>query len=550
MSAGQQIPGKFTCLFSDTELRGVVASISGSTFDVTPDANYGHLVANPYWTTVHCETYSTACRASPEWEADNGVMPMVTDGGSRRGLQTGDRIVVRGAWVYDNVIHQDEAANNPNLEFYRGTLLTWRIKTELHPYIPGTIALIHDPGPGDANQQTLTVVAPRYTEVYADTHGVGGSFWNTLIGMADHIVQETVSTSIAVNWMVAAPPLPTGGTAGVTHELAFTEEIAAGSNSLSNRSVALTGSGLGIQGTLVGTDILNPARFQAKYTVFWRPRQTRQLASFYASESIALARFGNRCFADAGSNSLDASLHSGWALSQSADDAHARLSAKIGEAVDARGRQGNLQLAQTYAGMAVHLIASGGAIGLATGPAADDLTTLEWVKHRDYALNMLQDPNAILPGLGLALQLTAMEDALWARFATDAAAVLRILFTSEAVYLAQRGGYQLATRNDASPANQRAWAEANSLTAIRDELKERYRLQYLHQAATTTIANVADFYAGVSIRLNAFGVDFGSVAANSPDLSVHQNWAMNVPAQSLIDETIRRVTAMFATLTP
>src|SRR5262249_49876250 len=152
--------------------------------------------------------------------------------GRMRGLQVGDHVVLHGAWVYDNVIHNDEVDNNSNLQFYRGTLLAWRIKTEIHPYIPSSVSLLAAPSAGDAVEQTLTLVAPRYTEVYADTHGVGGTVWNTMWGYADHVVQETLSSSVSANWLVPAPPLPAGGTAGVTHLLAFTQDVLAQSGTL------------------------------------------------------------------------------------------------------------------------------------------------------------------------------------------------------------------------------------------------------------------------------------------------------------------------------
>ncbi len=535
MSAGQEVPGKFTCLFADVELRGTVSSLDGSTFDVTPDPNYAHMVSAPWWSVVHCETYSTTCRDSPEWDANNNVAPA---------LQVGEHVVLRGAWVYDNVIHTDEVENNSNVQFYRGTLLTWRIKTEIHPYLPSTVQPVAALEPGDTATQTLTLVAPRYTEVYADTHGVGGSFWNTLWGYADHVVEETLETEQSVQWFLPAPPPPAGAQPGVTHDLAFTQDTALGSAPLTNVTTAITNQGLAFSATLNGSDILNPARFQATFSVWWQSRMSMQLACLYASESMLMARY--QAFSDAASNSLDAGFHRDWALGQIADDAESRLTEKVGELFDALNRQGNDAVAGYYADAAVHLVASGAGIGAAAGLRSDDFTSVDWNEHHDYALNLLDDPNAILPGLGLALQLTALVDVLWQQVVGAPANVLFVVFTSESVYLAELGGYANPARNSVDPSVHHGWAAAQSLDTVRDDLIEKYNLQFDRLAADIT--TVAGLYGAVSVRLNAFAVDFGSALANSSDINVHVNWALTVGVQYVKDETARRIRVMFDAL--
>ena len=67
--------------------------------------------------------------------------------------------------------------------------------------------------------------------------------------------------------------------------------------------------------------------------------------------------------------------------------------------------------------------------------------------------------------------------------------------------------------------------------------KQQHHL-YGHHAA-------AIFYAGSSVRLNRFGIDFGSSVRNSLDLQGHYEWALNSDIQSIQLEIENRIKRLF-----
>jgi hypothetical protein len=85
-----------------------------------------------------------------------------------------------------------------------------------------------------------------------------------------------------------------------------------------------------------------------------------------------------------------------------------------------------------------------------------------------------------------------------------------MLFTWESTELALKGGYLNPARNNPDPSLHFAWAATQPCEIMRDDLMEKYDLQFDHLSAQTTgAALAANFYAETSVRLNSRGADFG-----------------------------------------
>jgi hypothetical protein len=121
-----------------------------------------------------------------------------------------------------------------------------------------------------------------------------------------------------------------------------------------------------------------------------------------------------------------------------------------------------------------------------------------------------------------------------------------MLFTWESTELALKGGYLNPARNNPDPSLHFAWAATQPCEIMRDDLMEKYDLQFDHLSAQTTgAALAANFYAETSVRLNSWGADFGSQTENSLDGSVQETWARAATLADLKRETEQRVRILF-----
>jgi hypothetical protein len=255
--------GKFRINVPGMRVRGRVLSVGSTTappsdMDLLPDQPYLSNLCSPLpaWQLIHCETYTTD--GTPYSEA----WPTVLDGGARRPVRVGDRISVRGDWVYDNGLHDADEKAAPGTIIDRGLLRAYLPKVELHPYAnDDSITLVDDAAP--VQEHFACLCAPFYAEVYD-----GKWWWNRFLGIDMHVVNSTVDPKRLQTWDFAPPPLPAGGIAGTTHRLDVQETVllregTSGSN-------LLTGpEGLRVMLMAEGDQIDAPSRFLGRYVLQW-----------------------------------------------------------------------------------------------------------------------------------------------------------------------------------------------------------------------------------------------------------------------------------------
>lgn len=286
---------KFCCLLPFAEATGVVKTPPHpirSAFDLELDPNYRHMILPPpSRQTLLFELYDTRDQAGcpeisgpPNLESElAGKLPLVTANGDTRAIQEGDHIRIVGAWVTDNVAHEDEIGPNPALEFFeRGPwwfgfplLKVWFVKSEVHPYIGDTVQLIQPLQEGGVAEETLSLCAPLFTQAYGNFQALS----NWLYGYAakedwQRVRLESIRDVVSASWLILAPPLPAGAIVNRTHRLDYTVEITQqpSPDRIIRHETRPEPEGLRVEvsiGKSGFTDVRNPARFQAKYLVRW-----------------------------------------------------------------------------------------------------------------------------------------------------------------------------------------------------------------------------------------------------------------------------------------
>jgi hypothetical protein len=288
MSKGQKV-GKFTCLASDSEFRGIIRGFRGSDVDIEPDPNYRHMVLpSPSRQTLKIETYPTPCGDNLEHD-DTKPVPRLDDNGRTREIWVGAHIRVTGSWCTDNHVHEEEVAVEPRLVSYRGAHQVWIVKTEFHPYFPSSLQLIHPLQPGEVTEQTLTICAPLFTQVYSYTYLLNILMSYAYSNRDCHVVQESVMEDAVQDWFIEAPPLPPGGVAEDTHWLTIEEQIHRRDGEIREHWIIQKPHGFWVRVAVRGTDVLNPSRFQATYRASWKLRtHARHLAVSVSHNPVPL----------------------------------------------------------------------------------------------------------------------------------------------------------------------------------------------------------------------------------------------------------------------
>jgi hypothetical protein len=99
---------------------------------------------------------------------------------------------------------------------------------------------------------------------------------------------------------------------------------------------------------------------------------------------------------------------------------------------------------------------------------------------------------------------------------------------------------------DETPVELTQWASGVGLGEVRDRLVEKYLAALDGLCGRFGAAGpAAQLYASACLRLNAFGVEFGSSSANSLDESVHEQWAAIAPQQEVKDQLAQRIRRIF-----
>ena len=263
IDTGPQV-SKFRINVPDARVRGRVLRVGSTTappsdMDISPDAPYLNLcLPPPAPQAVHCEAYTYD--GSPYTEA----WPTVIDGGARRNVRVGDRIMIKGTYVFDNGLHSSDESASPGSIVQRGLLRGYRPKVEFHPYAnDDTIVLLDDSAL--LQEHWVACVAPFYGEVYD-----GKWWWNRVLGIDMHIVKETIANERKQSWRFPAPPLPAGATAAWTHRLEVAETIVNQVGTAESRVLTDQG-GAEVQVQVAGTDMNAPAMFLARYLLQWVP---------------------------------------------------------------------------------------------------------------------------------------------------------------------------------------------------------------------------------------------------------------------------------------
>lgn len=160
--------GKFQILVPSARLSGVVTWWSGVDFDLCLDPVFAPLMALfPSFETLHCERYG------------HSGLPAEEDA-PPPDLFVGDHIAVTGALVADDVVHAEEAKAHPDRVRWRGLLKAWRVKPELHPYLPSTIEL--DPAPIALEARWIRFAGQVYSYTW---------LLNRLIGIGSEDVEDS-----------------------------------------------------------------------------------------------------------------------------------------------------------------------------------------------------------------------------------------------------------------------------------------------------------------------------------------------------------------------
>lgn len=269
---------------------------------------------------------------------------------------------------------------------------------------------------------------------------------------------------------------------------------------------------------------------------YWRA------AYLFTAESLVLARLGG--YAIAARNSLDPQVHLDWASAQAPGTAAADLREKIRLQVQHLASRSREEAAAFFAATVARLDSYG------SGPSGWSVQgNLDPKVPHDWARNALQ--GATGPQV-VAAEICRLADRAFADVLADGRHLLEMVYTRESVEVARLAGFTnsaASTDSSVNPDDHRSWARAigTTLSECRDDLVGKYHQQVDHQHALGP-GRAASFYADTCLRLNAFGVDFGSASANWQQYQLHHDWAMQARKVDIKDALAGRVRRLWDVL--
>ncbi|MEK7996181.1 MAG: choice-of-anchor D domain-containing protein [Planctomycetota bacterium] len=295
MAVGQEVR-KFVWLLDGVEVKGTVktregtrdkpgallpegAYIYGDSFQIEPDDNYKHLVSDLPGSAgvIHVETYPLkpeTINRSDKWDLEqraDGELPFkVCDGSRHVSLQQGHRIrVTKGWWVIEN----GHLVNTS----MRGWLKIGYVFPELHPFDYKHIELIPQRHPSDVEEETVSVAAPLYEQIYPGKIQTWAANW--WAGVANRVFisddRANYHETVTANAYIQAPHLPAGFLPDSALICYHEHPLKDGGEAIGRvRSLRVLNSGLLVVATVKGSDVEGPARnesvFQARYEVRWK----------------------------------------------------------------------------------------------------------------------------------------------------------------------------------------------------------------------------------------------------------------------------------------
>jgi hypothetical protein len=261
------------------------------------------------------------------------------------------------------------------------------------------------------------------------------------------------------------------------------------------------------------------------------PAASVGMPEFFASEAIALARLGG--YANADRNQLDAQAQWQWTVGKTPDAITADLKDRYSQQLQRQLGLGAGAAADFYADTMARLATYGLAASVAQDPQPRDPGR---DVHRAWALALLLLPAGMGTSIVLAQLLSRLDDASGALYMRPRR-FLEMLFVSETAAIERISG----TAGLAAVDGLAARACATRLSALRDELLTKAKTTI--EGAST--ADRAGYYAAACLRLNAFGVDFGTVSANWLGYDVHYNWVLTAAVPNVVQQLAGRIRRIF-----
>lgn len=275
----------------------------------------------------------------------------------------------------------------------------------------------------------------------------------------------------------------------------------------------------------------------------WTLRKRYQpfLNHFFTAQSIYLATPPLGGYVSATRNRLDQGTHLGWARGQAASAVVKDLVEKVLLQFDRQLHPAGVRQpaggAGFFADVALRLRSYGVSFA---GTSAPNANSMDRSEHQVWALLRLSTPDPA-GELMVRSELEMRVRQTCAYVLSNYRRMLDMLFTSESLYLARLGGYTHPNRNSIDPALHHAFAVSVPVERVRDDLIDKYQLQM----DRLTAGPRARAYTDICVRLNSFGVDFGSISANWLEHGMHEDWALHQTAQSLKDQLVMRVQRLF-----